>query len=86
MLEWKSSREETRRKLGYLIHGHIHNRVAEEYRQLFLQFNALNAGVDVNFFEPVTFDELLENNLRFKLSALSTQEDRDRLLADYQNE
>lgn len=86
MLEWKSSREETRRKLGYLIHGHIHNRVAEEYRQLFLQFNALNAGVDVNFFEPVTFDELLENNLRFKLSALSTQEDRERLLADYQNE
>ena len=86
MLEWKSSREETRRKLGYLIHGHIHNRVAKEYRQLFLQFNALNAGVDVNFFEPVTFDELLENNLRFKLSALSTQEDRERLLADYQNE
>lgn len=86
MLEWKSSREETRRKLGYLIHGHIHNRIAEEYRQLFLNFNALNAGVDVNFFEPVTFEELLENNLKFKISALSAQEDRDRLLSDYENE
>ena len=86
MLEWKSSREETRRKLGYLIHGHIHNRIAEEYRQLFLSFNALNAGVDVNFFEPVTFEELLENNLKFKISALSAQEDRERLLVNYQNE
>ena len=86
MLEWRSSREDVKRKLGYLIHGHIHNRVADEYRQLFLQFNALNAGVDINGYAPVTFDELMENNLRFKLSALPSQEDRERLLADFNRE
>ncbi len=76
MLEWKSSREDIPRKLGYHIHGHIHNRVADEYRQLFLSFNALNAGIDVNGFEPVNFDELLLNNARFKLDALTSEEDR----------
>lgn len=86
MLEWRSSREESKRKLGYLIHGHIHNRIADEYRQLFLQFNALNAGVDVNDFAPVTFNELVENNLRFKLIALHSKEDREQLLADFNKE
>jgi len=79
MLEWNASREETGRKLGYLIHGHIHNRVADEYRGLFLQHNALNAGVDINAFEPVTFDELVLNNLHFKLNALESAEDREKL-------
>lgn len=79
MLEWKASREETKRKLGYLIHGHIHNRIADEYRQLFLQFNALNAGVDINSFEPVTFEELLNNNYQFKMNALKSEEDREML-------
>ena len=83
MLEWRSSREESKRKLGYLIHGHIHNRIADEYRQLFLQFNALNAGVDVNFFEPVTFDELVKNNLSFKLQALKNEEDCNVLLTKF---
>ena len=83
MLEWRSSREESKRKLGYLIHGHIHNRIAEEYRQLFLHFNALNAGIDINNFEPVTFEELISNNLNFKLNALSSDEDRDYLNSRY---
>ena len=85
MLEWKSSREESKRKLGYLIHGHIHNRIADEYRQLFLQFNALNAGVDVNDFAPVTFDELVENNFQFKLSALESEIDRNNLRTKFIN-
>lgn len=86
LLEWKDSREETEAKLGYLIHGHIHNRVSEEYRMLYIQHNALNAGVDVNNFAPATFEELLENNRVFKLNALASvgsEEDRDRLLAGY---
>ena len=69
--------------MGYLIHGHIHNRVADEYRQLFLQFNALNAGVDVNAFAPVTFEELVENNLQFKLAALQAEQDRAQLMQEY---
>lgn len=28
--------------------------------------NVLNAGVDLNGFQPVPFDELLANNIRFK--------------------
>lgn len=83
MLEWRSSSEESKRKLGYLIHCHIHNRIAEEYRQLFLHFNALNAGIDINNFEPVTFDELISNNLNFKLNVLSSDEDRDYLNSRY---
>ena len=85
MLEWKNSREEEPKHLGYHIHGHIHNRVSDEYRALYLQFNALNAGVDVNGFLPVLFDELMENNMRFKLNALSSEEDREILLAGYKN-
>lgn len=83
MLEWRASREDLKRKLGYLIHGHIHNRVSDEYRQLFLQFNALNAGVDINGFEPVRFEELLENNLNFKLAALTSAADREYLISEY---
>ena len=83
MLEWKASRKECEHRLGYHIHGHIHNRVSEEYRMLYVQFNALNAGVDVNGFCPVTFDELLENNKRFKLDALSSDEDKSLLLSGY---
>lgn len=34
---------------------------------------ALNAGVDINGFAPVTFEELVENNRRFK-SIFTSQE------------
>ena len=34
--------------------------------------NVLNAGVDINGFRPVTFEELLENNRRFKKSSFYT--------------
>ena len=85
LLEWKDSREDTPKHVGYLIHGHIHNRVSEEYRQLYLQPHALNAGVDVNGFLPVTFEELLENNMAFKRSALSSPTDREVLEERYRS-
>ncbi len=65
MLEWRNSRKDGK-KLGYLIHGHIHNRVEQKYEVLFNSTNALNAGVDMNNFEPVTFEELIVNNANFK--------------------
>ena len=80
MLEWRSSREILPRKLGYHIYGHIHNRVADEYIPTYRQFNALNAGVDVNGFAPVTFDELMENNYRFKMACLKNESDREYLI------
>ena len=86
MLEWRASRKEGERKLGYLIHGHIQNRVSEEYRPLYLKHNALNAGIDVNGFAPVTFSELVDNNMRFKLFALTSEEDRAILLSSQKEE
>ncbi len=71
MLEWRNSRKEGSSKLGYLVHGHIHNNVYPEYTPLFTAPNALNAGVDLNGFEPVTIDELMANNKIFKHQVLS---------------
>ena len=72
MIEWKNSRKEGTSRLGYLIYGHIHNNVKHEYELLFNAQNALNAGVDINNFEPVSFDELVDNNLKFSEEALKT--------------
>ncbi len=67
MLEWCNSRKSGTKK-SYLIHGHIHNRQNLEFSQILNDLYMLNAGVDVNNFEPVTFSELLENNLQLKNS------------------
>lgn len=80
LLEWQGDRKEGSSKLGYLIHGHIHNRKDALYRPLFCRENALNAGVDINDFTPVSFDTLRRNNLAFKLSVLTDEADRAALL------
>ena len=80
MVEWRQSRKDGSRKLGYLIHGHIHNNYDDEYRYMLRHYNALNAGADVNNLEPVNFEELEKNNLAYKLSVL-LPEDREYLLA-----
>ena len=52
---------------GYMIYGHIHNNTGDDYWPLIMRRpRMLNAGVDVNNFEPVTFDELLANNKAFQ--------------------
>ncbi|MDE6294156.1 MAG: metallophosphoesterase family protein [Clostridiales bacterium] len=77
MLEWRASR-----KFGsFLIHGHIHNSPDRKYVPIWLLPHALNAGVDVNGFVPVTFDELIENNERYKLSVLDNPIDKAMFLA-----
>ena len=51
---------------GYMVYGHIHNNVRDDYWPLIARRSRmLNAGADVNNFEPVTFDELVENNRAF---------------------
>ena len=51
---------------GYMIYGHIHNNVGDDYWPLIQRRPRMfNAGVDVNDFAPVTFDELVANNRRF---------------------
>ncbi|WP_322181466.1 metallophosphoesterase [Neglectibacter caecimuris] len=51
----------------YMVFGHIHGNTDAEYWPL-IQANSLmlNAGVDINGFAPVTFEELEANNIRHK--------------------
>lgn len=61
LLAWKHDQK------SYMIHGHIHNDTRADYWPwLRSRERILNAGADINAFRPVTFDELLENNVRWK--------------------
>ena len=61
MLTWKHAEH------SYMIHGHIHADTSADFWPLLQRrANVLNVGVDVNGYRPVTFDELAENNRRFK--------------------
>ena len=54
---------------SYMIHGHIHaNTDMDFWPCIRARDNVLNAGVDLNGFQPVKFEELLENNREFKES------------------
>ena len=54
---------------SYMIHGHIHNDTTSDFWPLIKSRDRLlNAGVDINGFRPVSFDELLANNRVFKLN------------------
>ena len=51
----------------YAIHGHIHANTDDDFWPLLaVRDRVLNAGVDINGFEPVIFQELYYNNMRFK--------------------
>ena len=61
MLSWNHQRK------SYMIHGHIHNDTSMDYWPMIkARDNLLNAGVDVNNFEPVSLEELIKNNRKFK--------------------
>ena len=52
---------------SWMIHGHIHENTGMDFWPLiYARERVLNAGVDVNNYEPVSFDELVENNAKFK--------------------
>lgn len=52
----------------YHIYGHVHARENFPHKDtLYSMENAFNAGADVNNFRPVTFDELIRNNLAFRV-------------------
>ena len=59
----------------YMIHGHIHNDTTSDFFPLLaVRERVLNAGVDINGFRPVTFEELAENNRIFKEQFLQDQQ------------
>ncbi len=54
-------------KGSYLIHGHIHNNRGADYWPLLASMpHALNASVEINQYQPVTFEQLVLNNEVFK--------------------
>ena len=69
MLEWNRSRyaSDQATSTSWLIHGHIHNSTTlESFRYIKEHLPcALNAGVDINSYMPVTFEQMLENNNRW---------------------
>ena len=48
------------------VYGHIHANKNEAYKYLKNLDRALNAGCMINNYMPATFDELINNNERFK--------------------
>lgn len=51
----------------YHIHGHLHANVGQPFWGLIRgDERMLNAGVDVNGYQPVSLEELIENNRAFK--------------------
>ena len=58
---------------AYMIHGHIHNDTLFDYWCILLKRSRiLNAGVDINHFKPVTLDELITNNTKYKQKMLDS--------------
>ena len=64
-----------KRRGGYHVYGHLHNRRDEVYGFMSRFDNALNAGCMLNGYRPVTLDELIENN-RFFQGKRSSEEER----------
>ena len=62
--EWNGKRHG-----GYHVFGHLHGRRDEVYQFMSRYDRALNAGCMINGYRPVTLDELIENNLRFRREA-----------------
>ena len=62
MMTWPDSRHDS-----YMVFGHIHNSTAAGFWPL-IRANPrmLNAGVDINGFVPVTLEEMIQSNERFK--------------------
>ena len=69
LLTWKHKL----RQNSFMIHGHIHNDTTSDFFPLLaIRERALNAGVDINHFQPVTIEELMENNRVFKAAFSET--------------
>lgn len=64
------------------IYGHIHNKRNQAFQYMRGQERALNAGVMINNYEPVTMEELIANNQAFKGEEPET-DDIEYMLSEY---
>lgn len=63
MMSYPSGRD------GFMVYGHIHGNTNMEFWPLIRsRAEMLNAGVEVNDYAPVSLEEMIENNRRFKES------------------
>lgn len=61
-------------KGAYHIFGHMHNeQITKEYNILKDEENALNACVEINNFEPCELEELIQNNIEFRIGDSSNK-------------
>ena len=57
-----------------MVFGHIHaNTDADSWPLIAHSDKMLNAGVDINGYEPVTFEEMEANNIRHKLQSMEQE-------------
>jgi calcineurin-like phosphoesterase family protein len=60
MMSWEGVR-----RGAYHVYGHIHNNTGDFYWPLLSKMpNALNAGVEINDYYPVTIEEMIVNNMK----------------------
>ena len=64
LAEWNGSRRKW--NTTYHIYGHIHGDRGNSYWYMACEERAFNAGCMINNYEPVTFDELVENNIKWQ--------------------
>ncbi|MBQ7307958.1 MAG: metallophosphoesterase [Clostridia bacterium] len=83
MVDFAFSSKLFKEKFGLLIHGHIHNNIKDEFKFLFRTFNTLNCGVEVNNYTPVNIENLIKNNLNYKLKVITDPVDKAYLLASF---
>ena len=59
---------------SYMVFGHIHANTDADYWPLIAHSDKmLNAGVDINGYEPVTFEEMEADNIRHKLQSMEQE-------------
>lgn len=51
---------------AYHIYGHVHAKKDRMYEYILTEDRALNAGCMINNYMPVTFDQLIKNNAKFR--------------------
>ena len=65
-------------KKCYMVFGHIHNDTKTDCWDYIAKSEVMfNAGVDVNNYFPVTFDEMVANNIEFKKKALNSENNEE---------
>ncbi len=71
MLSWRKQNK------TYMIYGHIHDNIEFDFWPLITaRPHMLNAGVEINGYQPVTFEELICNNAAFQ-ALIAEQENEE---------